>query len=134
MVTLDKNWKPTEPVHPSEILHDEMSARGMKQKDLAEAIGMKPSNLSRFFHKKEPITISLANRLADVFGMPAGYWLELQAAYERDIAPATEIDTNDGIIAKLVSRISRLETLVSELIQSNENHPKLNSYNIQQQR
>lgn len=126
MVTLDKDWRPSEPVHPSEIVHDEMVARGMKQKELAEAMGMKPSNLSRFFHKRESITVSMANRLNDVFGLPAVYWLELQSAYERDAA-ATEAGTDgvESMIAKLMTRISRLEEQVAELMHGNHVQPQV---------
>ena len=41
--------------HPTEIVKDELKARGMSQKELASRMNMQPSNMSRFL-KGENIT------------------------------------------------------------------------------
>lgn len=74
-----------EAVHPTELIKDELKARGMQRKELAERLGMKAPNLSRFFSAKEGITPSMALKLEDALGIPADYWMELQVKYERDL-------------------------------------------------
>lgn len=54
--------------HPTEIIKDEIKARGMSQKELAERMGMKPSNVSRMFKEKENITPALAAKLENALG------------------------------------------------------------------
>lgn len=85
MATINETFIPIEAVHPTELIKDELKARGMQRKELADRIGMKASNLSRFFSAKESITPSMALKLEDALGIPADYWMGLQLSYERDI-------------------------------------------------
>lgn len=85
MATTKNYFTPLEPIHPTELIVDELKARGMKRKELAERIGMKEPNLSRFFRAKENITTSMALKLEAALGIPADYWMALQLAYERDL-------------------------------------------------
>lgn len=85
MAIINENFTPVEAVHPSELIKDELKARGMRRKELAERLGMKASNLSRFFSAKEKITPSMALKLEEIFGIPAEYWMGLQLSYERDM-------------------------------------------------
>lgn len=73
---------------------DELKARGMRKSELAERLGMKASNLSRFFSAKEKITPSMALKLEGIFGIPADYWMGLQLSYERDM----EARARDGFV------------------------------------
>ena len=56
MATINKKFVPIEAIHPTELLKDELKARGMQRKELAERLGMKAPNLSIFFNAKESIT------------------------------------------------------------------------------
>ena len=56
--------------HPTEIIKDELKARGMYQKELASRMDMQTSNLSRFL-KGENISPAIAAKLEvalDLFG------------------------------------------------------------------
>lgn len=85
MATINKKFVPIEAIHPTELIKDELKARGMQRKELAERLGMKAPNLSRFFNSKESITSSMALKLEEAFGIPADYWMGLQLSYERDL-------------------------------------------------
>ena len=70
--------------HPTEIIKDELKARGMSQKELASRMDMQTSNLSRFL-KGENISPAIAAKLEVALDIPAEFWLNLQAQYEMDV-------------------------------------------------
>lgn len=75
---------PFRAVHPSEVIKDELKARGMTQKELAHRMGMQQSNLSRLI-KGENITPAVARKLEEAFDIPADFWVSLQSQYDRDV-------------------------------------------------
>lgn len=83
-------------VHPTELIKDEIKARGMSQKELAERMGMKPSNVSRMFKEKENITPALAAKLENALGINSSYWLRLQASYEKDVIAIEQRDNQNS--------------------------------------
>lgn len=85
METIEKGFVPIEAIHPTELIKDELKARGMQRKELAERLGMKASNLSRFLSTKENITAAMALKLEKALGISAEYWMGLQLSYERDL-------------------------------------------------
>lgn len=96
MATTNKKFVPMEPIHPTELIKDELKARGMQRKELAERLGMKASNLSRLFSAKESITTNLALKLEEALGIPADYWMELQVSYERDLDAIRQRDEEES--------------------------------------
>jgi addiction module HigA family antidote len=74
------------PIHPGEILVDELEEIGVTAKKLAEAIQVSPNRLYRILAGKRNITADTALRLGRYFGTSAGFWMNLQSAYELDIA------------------------------------------------
>lgn len=95
MATTDKKFVPIEAIHPTELIKDELKARGMQRKELAERLGMKAPNLSRFFSAKESITPSMALKLEEAFGISADYWMGLQLSYERDLEEIQKRDKEE---------------------------------------
>lgn len=85
METINNKFIPLAAVHPTELIKDELKARGMKSKELAERLGMKAPNLSRFFRAKERINSTMALKLEEALGIPADYWINLQVSYDRDV-------------------------------------------------
>ncbi len=78
------NAKPIIPVvatHPGSVLKKELKARGIKQKDFAQTIGMAASNLSELIKGKRNITVSTAIRLEKALGIPFQNWMNLQNRY-----------------------------------------------------
>ena len=94
MATNDTNNTPFRAVHPSEIIKDEIKARSMTQKELAERMGMQAPNVTRLL-KGENITASIAQKLEDALGIPADFWMRLQTQYDRDVKDIAVRDENE---------------------------------------
>lgn len=94
MATNDTNNTPFRAVHPAEIIKDELKARSMTQKELAERMGMQAPNVTRLL-KGENITASIAQKLEDALGIPADFWMRLQAQYDRDVKDIAVRDENE---------------------------------------
>jgi addiction module HigA family antidote len=71
-----------QPVHPGEVLHDEIAARGLT----AHALGLKlrvPANrLTEIINGKRGISADTALRLSRYLGPGAAFWLNLQSQYD----------------------------------------------------
>ena len=74
------------PIHPGEILGDELEETGLTAKKLAEVIEVPPNRLYQVLAGKRSITADTALRLGQYFGMSADFWMNLQPAYELDLA------------------------------------------------
>jgi addiction module HigA family antidote len=74
------------PIHPGEILGDELQETGLTAKKLADVIEVPPNRLYQLLAGKRSITADTALRLGRYFGMSADFWMNLQTAYELDLA------------------------------------------------
>lgn len=89
------NIRPYKAVHPGSILKEELEARGIKQKDFALLLGMKPSNLNAIISGKRNITKSIAQKIAEqLTGITADFWLRVQKGYNESIKE-TSIKTKE---------------------------------------
>ena len=76
---------PRTPIHPGEVLGDELEETGLSAKRLAEMIEAPPNQLYRILAGKRNMTADTALRLGQYFGMSADFWMNLQSAYELDL-------------------------------------------------
>jgi addiction module HigA family antidote len=74
------------PIHPGEILADELEEIGLTAKKLADVIEVPPNRLYQILAGKRNLTADTALRLSQYFGMSAAFWMNLQSAYELDLA------------------------------------------------
>lgn len=74
------------PIHPGEILRDELEEIGLSAKMLADVIQVPPNRLYQLLAGKRSMTADTALRLSRYFGMSADFWMNLQSAYELDLA------------------------------------------------
>jgi addiction module HigA family antidote len=74
------------PIHPGEILADELEEIGLSAKRLADVIEVPPNRLYQVLAGKRNVTADTALRLAQYFGMSPDFWMNLQSAYELDLA------------------------------------------------
>ncbi len=74
------------PIHPGEILADELEEIGLTAKKLADVIEVPPNRLYPLIAGKRNVTADTALRLSHYFGMSADFWMNLQSAYELDLA------------------------------------------------
>jgi HTH-type transcriptional regulator/antitoxin HigA len=69
-------------IHPGEMLAEEIEARGMTQKALAEAMGRPPQLVNEIVRGKKAITAETALQLEQVLDIPAYLWLAKQSRYD----------------------------------------------------
>ncbi|HMR18065.1 MAG TPA: HigA family addiction module antitoxin [Sphingobacterium sp.] len=71
-----------EAFHPGVFLQEEIEARGLLKKDVAQQLDLSPANLSEIFSGKRNISPKLAVNLEKAFGISAEYWLNLQMGWD----------------------------------------------------
>jgi addiction module HigA family antidote len=74
------------PVHPGGTLRDEIDARGLTIRGLAESLGVSLGRVSDILHERRAISPDTAVRLGRFFGNGGDFWMGLQAQY--DVAKA----------------------------------------------
>jgi addiction module HigA family antidote len=74
------------PIHPGEILADELEELGLTSAELARTIDVPAHRISQIIAGKRNITADTALRLGRYFGMSADFWMNLQKTYELDLA------------------------------------------------
>lgn len=74
------------PIHPGEILADELAELQMSATELARAIQVPPNRITQIIAGKRTISADTALRLGKWFGTGPRIWLNLQQAYELDLA------------------------------------------------
>lgn len=73
------------PVHPGEVLGEELKERGISQKEFAKRIGMQPSHLSALIHGMRNFTPNVAAKVeSGLAGITADFWMRMQKSYNRD--------------------------------------------------
>ena len=78
--------QPSEPIHPGEMLKDELEARGLSQKKFAAIMGMPYTAFNEIINGKRPITTDTALKIEAATGIAANIWLGLQADYNMQTA------------------------------------------------
>ena len=74
------------PIHPGEILTDELEALEISAAELARIIGVPANRITQIMAGKRAITADTALRLGRYFGTTAEFWMNLQKIYELDLA------------------------------------------------
>jgi addiction module HigA family antidote len=77
------------PVHPGEILAEELSEFGITPSELARQIGVPANRISQIIAGKRSITGDTALRLGHWFGMSPEFWLNLQSLHDLRVAERT---------------------------------------------
>lgn len=77
------NWKA--PIHPGEILADELAEIGLTAIELGRRLGVSKNRLYQIINGKRDLTADTALRLGQFFGTGPEFWMNLQKAYELDV-------------------------------------------------
>jgi addiction module HigA family antidote len=91
------------PIHPGEILADELAELGVTPTELSRQIAVPANRVTQLIKGQRGITGDTALRLGHWFGTSPQFWLNLQSAY--DIRQADErlgkeirkLPTRDGL-------------------------------------
>ena len=73
-------------VPPGEFLQEEIAARKMSQRALAQAMGREPKVISEIIHARKQITPETALQLEAALGIAAGLWVRMEADYRLHLA------------------------------------------------
>ncbi len=80
------NLFPSQPIHPGEMIKDEIEYRGISQKALAAEIGIPASVLNAVLNGKRAVTTEYALLLEAALGIDADIWLKIQSDYNKQVA------------------------------------------------
>src|SRR6202047_1182649 len=84
---MPKVHKPLPPIHPGEILRaDFMEPVGLSMNRLALDLRVPVTRVAEIVHERRSVTPDTALRLARYFNTSAGFWLNLQSAYDLEVA------------------------------------------------
>jgi addiction module HigA family antidote len=82
-----KSKKSLPPIHPGEILREEfMVPLKLSMNKLALDVHVPVTRISEIVHQRRGISPETALRLARYFNTTARFWLNLQAAYDLELA------------------------------------------------
>lgn len=97
----------TRPIHPGDILGDELAELNVSAAELARQIGVPANRVSQIVNGKRAITGDTALRLGHWFGTSAQFWLNLQTAYDLEVAEAA--------IGRKIARLPRRPAIPSDV-------------------
>lgn len=69
-------------VHVGVILKEHLESIGLTQKELSERIDVSTTIINELIKGKRNMNANLATKLVGVFGLPAKYWMGIQADYD----------------------------------------------------
>ena len=70
------------PVHPGEILREELKALGLSANALSNRLGVPVNRITAILQGRRSVTANTALRLARFFGTSPQVWMNLQKTYE----------------------------------------------------
>ena len=91
------------PVHPGEILREELDTLGLSANALAGALGVPVNRITMILNGQRGVSADTALRLARYFGTTPQLWMNLQKSWELRRA---EIETGREIDERVIPRPS----------------------------
>ena len=98
-----KNGLP--PIHPGEILREELEELGMSANALAKNLQVPANRITAVLKGERGLTASTALRLGRFFQTSPEFWLNLQAQYDLKLASKREAAT--------IARVKPLRTIAA---------------------
>lgn len=92
---------PSVPIHPGEIIKDELESRGISQRKFASIIGCSYSVFNEMLNCKRPVTTDYALRIEAALGIKAYILMNMQSEY--NIQTALRDNRLAGILSKIRS-------------------------------
>ena len=89
------------PVHPGEILREELHALEMSAKAFSEALDVPGNRITMILKGQRGITADTALRLSRYLGTTPEFWLNLQKSYELRIA---QLEAGEEIMQSIKPR------------------------------
>ena len=77
------------PVHPGEVLRDELDELEVSPQALAKALAVPPNRITAILKGQRGVTADTALRLSRYFGTTPQFWMNLQQTFELRTAEET---------------------------------------------
>ncbi|MDR0891808.1 MAG: HigA family addiction module antidote protein [Mediterranea sp.] len=104
---MDELSSPFRPVHPGELLKDELEYRHLSQKAVAKQLQIPYTAFNEILNGKRPVTTDFALLMEAALGVPAYILVGMQTDYNLQVAK------ND---AKLNKRLNEVKKLAASLL------------------
>ena len=89
------------PVHPGEVLREELDELGLSANALSKALGVPVNRVTMILNGQRGVSADTALRLATYFGTTPKLWLNLQKTWE---LRRTEIEAGREIAKQVIPR------------------------------
>lgn len=90
------------PTHPGEVLKDEIEARGISQRQLAESVGLAYSVVNEILNGRRSLTAKTALMFEAALDVPADMLMYLQTRYNM------QITRSDKTVLSVLKRIRKV--------------------------
>ena len=94
------------PVHPGELLKDELEYRLLSQKTVAKQLGLPYTAFNEILNGKRPVTTDFAMIMEAALGVPAYILVSMQADYNLQVAQTDK---------KLLARLAQIRKIAAVL-------------------
>ena len=101
---MDNIGFPFRPVHPGELLKDELEYRHVSQKTVAKQLGIPYTAFNEILNGKRPVTTDFAMFMEAALGIPAYILVGMQTDYNLQVA------RNDK---KIIARFNEIRKIAS---------------------
>jgi len=101
------NIKTIYPTHPGEIIKEELSVRGISQKQFAEYSDLSYTMLNEILNSKRPVTTEIALVIESALGISAELLINIQSSYNLQIARQDK---------KIITRLNKIRKACASLL------------------
>lgn len=98
---------PFRPVHPGELLKDELEYRHLSQKIVAKQLGLSYTAFNEILNGKRPVSADFALLMEAALGVPAYILTGMQTDYNLQMAQ------NDNKLKKRLDEVRKMAALIS---------------------
>jgi len=99
-------------IHPGETLKEILEDRGMSQRELAIRTGVTESHISSVVNCQKDISVSFAKKLEYALDIDAGFWINLQANYDKELADFEECN---NVTEEEIEILKKLKDIIKYL-------------------
>jgi addiction module HigA family antidote len=98
--------QPFRPVHPGELLKDELEYRHLSQRAVAKQLGLPYTAFNEILNRKRPVTTDFAMIMEAALGVSPGLLLRMQTDYNLQVAQ------KDSKLNKRLSEIRKVAAIL----------------------
>lgn len=96
---------PVRPVHPGEVLKDELKYRHLSQKKVAEQLGLPYTAFNETLNGKRPVTTDFALLMEAALGIPAYLLVNMQTDYN------LQLTRRDKTFSKRLAEVRKIAAM-----------------------